>query len=163
MLLEIIQQPNPILREKALKVNKITPALKELIINMLNTMYEKSGVGLAAPQVGHSLRIIVFDETPERNAPKVLINPEIVSSSKKKILGIEGCLSCRGVEMLVERAEKVTVQGQDLDLKPIKFKAEGFLARILQHEINHLDGITIMDIGKPVPPEEKNKPREIVI
>lgn len=154
MILDILQLPNPILKEKAIKVSRLTPELKDFIVNMVETLYAKHGVGLAAPQVGRSIRIIVFDETPEQHAPKVLINPEILSHSNKKATAIEGCLSCRGSEMEVDRYQRIKVRGQDLSWETITFAAEGLLARVIQHEVDHLNGITIVDIGRPVPPEK---------
>lgn len=162
MILDVIQQPDPILKEKALKVSKITPELQEFIINMVETMYAKNGVGLAAPQLGRSLQIIVFDETPERHSPKVLINPEITSHSSKKIAGVEGCLSCRGIEMEVDRYQTIKVRGKDISFSDISFEAKGFMARIIQHETDHLKGITIMESGHPVPPELKGKVKGII-
>ncbi len=154
MLLEIIQQPNPLLHEKSAKVTKFTPELFKLCKDLIETMYASNGVGLAAVQVGQPIRIIVFDETQERNEPKVLINPEITSHSKNKIPSIEGCLSCRGQEREVQRYAKITVKGKTLAGKTVTLKAEGMLARVLQHEIDHLSGVIILDIGKTVPPAE---------
>jgi peptide deformylase len=162
MILDILQQPDPILKEKALKVSRLTPELKDFIVNMVETLYAKNGVGLAAPQVGRSIQIIVFDETPERHAPKVLINPKITGHSTKKTSGIEGCLSCRGIEMEVNRYQTIKVQGKDLAFEDIAFEAKGFMARIIQHEVDHLNGITIIESGHPVPPELKGKVQGII-
>ncbi len=154
MLLEVINEPNPILKEPAAKVTKITPAIIELAHNMAETMYKNKGVGLAAPQVASLLQIIVFDDSPERNDPRVLINPEILSHSQQQETAIEGCLSCRGIEAEVDRWQAVTVKGKDLDWKTRTIKASGFLARILQHEIDHLNGITITKVGRILGPDE---------
>lgn len=154
MILEIIQQPNPILREKSHKVEKVTAQIKELAENMLQTMYKFHGIGLAAPQVGQPVRLIVFDPSHDKNMPSALLNPEIVSHSKQQDEKIEGCLSCQGFQGKVMRYSKVTVKGKSLDGKAVKFKAEGLLARVLQHEIDHLQGIIIMDKAVPVTPEE---------
>ena len=153
MLLEIIKEPNPVLKEPAAKVAKITPSVIELAKNMAETMYKSKGVGLAAPQVAVSLQIILFDDSPERNNPRVLINPTIVSHSRQKESAVEGCLSC-SAEAEVERWQAVTVKGKDLDWKTRTIKASGFLARVLQHEIDHLDGKTITETGRTVRPAE---------
>lgn len=157
MLLEVINEPNPILKEHAAKVSKITPAIIELAHNMAETMYRYKGVGLAAPQVANSLQMIIFDDSSERNNPRVLINPTIVSHSQQQESAIEGCLSCKGVEAEVERWQAVTVKGKDLDWKTRTIKASGFLARILQHEIDHLQGITISNSGRILSPEEMDE------
>ena len=146
MLLPVLQQPDPLLREKSLKINKITPQLKELAENMLETMYAMgNGVGLAAVQVGQLYRLFVYDVSSDRNEPQVLFNPELISHNNQTAKNIEGCLSCRGFEGVVERYIKVTVRGLNLDGKKIQIKADGLLARVLQHELDHLDGIIIMD------------------
>lgn len=153
MILDVIQQPNPILRQKAVKVTKITAEIKKLAGNMLETLYATHGVGLAAPQVSQPIQLIVFDVSAERDQPGALINPEIVSHSKNKVKKIEGCLSCRGFEGLAERYEKVTVKGMSLNGKSVTIKAEGLFGRMLQHEIDHLRGVLLIDIAEPIPPE----------
>lgn len=155
MKLPVVQQENAILHEKAAKIVKLTPEIQKLAENMIETLYAFNGVGLAAPQVGEPLRLIVFDITPERDQPGALINPEIVSHSKNIVEKLEGCLSCKGFEGWVKRYEKVTVKGQTLSGKVVTIKAEGLLARMLQHEIDHLNGIIITDIARPISPEEQ--------
>lgn len=123
--------------------------------NMLETMYSYRGVGLAAPQVGQPIQMIVFDSSPERDQPAALLNPEIISHSKEMTETIEGCLSCRGFEGKVRRYAKVTVKGLNLAGKKVTFKADGILARVLQHEIDHLQGVIIMDKAILLTPEEK--------
>lgn len=155
MKLTVIQGSSPILHEKAAKISKITPDILALAQNMLETMYAHNGVGLAAPQIGQSIRLITFDISPERDQPGALINPEIVSHNNKTLEKIEGCLSCKGFEGWVTRFEKVTVKGQNLSGKVATIKAEGLLARMLQHEIDHLEGIIITDKARPITPKEQ--------
>jgi peptide deformylase len=155
MKLPILQQDNPILRGKAVKVSRVTQDVIELAKNMVDTLYAFNGVGLAAPQIGQPIRLIVFDVSPEHDHPGGLINPELVSHSKNTVEKLEGCLSCKGFEGWVTRFEKVTVKGQALSGKVITIKADGLLARMFQHEIDHLNGIIITDIARPITPEEQ--------
>ncbi len=149
----IITPENPLLRQKAKKVTNFGPALKTLTDDMVETMREAPGVGLAAPQVAVSQRVIVVEFAPEPEegeAPKPpklyrVVNPEIAKVSEEKILGVEGCLSIPGYVGEVERHAAVTVKGFNLQAKPIRVKAEGWLARIFQHEIDHLDGVLFID------------------
>lgn len=157
MKLTVVQQGSPILHEKALKISRITPDIIKLAEDMIETLYAFNGVGLAAPQVGQPLRLIVFDVTPERDQPGVLINPEIISHSKNTVEKLEGCLSCKGFEGWVTRFEKVTVKGQTLSGKVVTIKADGLLSRMFQHEIDHLNGIIITDHARPITPEEQAK------
>jgi peptide deformylase len=151
---EIITPPNPTLRQKAKKVRSVTPAVQSLVNDMIETMRVSAGVGLAAPQIDVSQRVIVVEygeglEDPEREAapPKlyVVINPEIVRHSKETVSGNEACLSVPGYFGEVHRHEAVTVKGLDRDGKPLRIKAKGWLARIFQHEIDHLDGMLFID------------------
>lgn len=160
MILDVIQQPNPILKQKTVKITKITAEIKKLAANMVETLYAAHGLGLAAPQISQPIQMIAFDVSEDRDQPCVLINPEIVSHSKTKIKKIEGCLSCRGYEGLVNRYEKITVKGLSIDGKAVTMKTEGLLARVLQHEIDHLNGIMIVDIGETIPPEMLKKLEE---
>lgn len=148
----IVNLPDPVLRRKAHKVTAVTKEMQLLIDDMIETMREAPGVGLAAPQVGISERLIVVeygeDEDEDEAAPKklfVVINPEIIKSSEEKETGVEACLSVPGLAGEVERFLKVTVKGLNRHGKPTKIKAEGWLARIFQHEIDHLDGILFVD------------------
>lgn len=140
-LLHIVRYPDPVLREKAGKVTRITPNLKRMVENMAETMYDASGIGLAAPQIGISKRVIIVDPG---EGLITLINPEIVKMSGKE-RAREGCLSFPGVWGEVDRAQSVEVRGLDLDGEEVYIAAEGFLARALQHEIDHLDGIVFTD------------------
>lgn len=120
--------------------------IRELVRDLFETMYAASGVGLAAPQVGVGKRVIVVDVSPveENIAPLGLVNPEIVER-KGLVEGTEGCLSIPGVEGVVPRAESVLVRALDPQGQPVRIRAEGLLARALQHEIDHLDGILFID------------------
>lgn len=133
---------NPILRRKALKVKKIDIEIKRLILDMKKTMEKENGVGLAAPQVGQSLQIIIVK--PEQKIT-VLINPQIKKLSKKTNIMEEGCLSLPGRYYFIKRPAKIKVRGLSQDGQKVKIKADGLLARIIQHEIDHLDGILITD------------------
>ena len=147
---EIITLPQTILRHKAHKVTDFGPDLQALADDMVETMRLAPGVGLAAPQVNESIRLIVVefgDEEDEEVPPKLYImaNPEITRTSTDTLVGTEGCLSIPGVQGDVERALTVTVKGLNRRGKPMTVKAKGWLARIFQHEIDHLDGILFVD------------------
>ena len=153
-LREIVTPPNPTLRMKAKRVRSITPAIQTLADDMVETMRAAPGVGLAAPQVDVSQRVIVVEYADGVEAaddqeipPKlfVVINPEITRRSGDTSMGIEGCLSLPGLMGEVERHEWVTVRGLDRHGKAFKKKVHGWLARIFQHEIDHLDGILFID------------------
>ena len=151
---EIVTFPDSFLRLKAKPVKKFDKELQTLIDDMFETMYNEPGVGLAAPQIGESLRLVVIEyaEEPEdENAPEpkpkryVLVNPEIVEKSEEMVEGMEGCLSVPGLIGKVDRHEKITVKALTRHGKPQKVKAEGWIARIFQHEMDHLDGILYID------------------
>ena len=145
-ILEIKEYGDPILREKALLVEEITPDILNLIKDMAETMYADSGVGLAAPQVGVSERIITIDEDEEKLL--VLLNPEIIKSEGEAVEE-EGCLSVPGVYSEVKRSLKVAVKALNENGDPIEITKEGLTARALQHEIDHLNGILFIDkIGR---------------
>lgn len=138
-----------ILRSKSRKVARVTPKLVALARQMLETMRQANGVGLAAPQVGILQRFFVVElpEDPENNLPSetyILFNPEIVKNAGEQI-GFEGCLSIPGYIGEVARAEKITIQGMNEQGHPVRYKAEGYLARVFQHELDHLDGILYTD------------------
>ncbi|HYG59916.1 MAG TPA: peptide deformylase [Symbiobacteriaceae bacterium] len=143
-ILEIVKDPHPVLRKKAKPVTKISPAIRQLLDDMAETMYEAPGVGLAAPQVGVSKRIIVIDPQDEETGLFQLINPEIVAR-EGWVQGTEGCLSLPGVVGDVYRFEKVKVVALDRNGRKVYIDAEGWLARIFQHEIDHLEGIMYTD------------------
>ncbi len=133
-----------ILTKKCKPVKEMTEKNRELVQDMLDTMYEANGVGLAAPQVGILKRIAVVDVTEERNQPIVLVNPEIVKEEGEQ-RGSEGCLSVPDKVGIVVRPNKVKVKAYDINMKPITVKGEELLARALVHEIEHLDGILYVD------------------
>jgi peptide deformylase len=152
---DIVSLPAPILRGKARKVTGFGPDLQTLIDDMVETMRDAPGVGLAAPQVNLPLRLIVVeygDEEDEDTPPKlyVVVNPEIVRSSEGLEVGTEGCLSIPNYAGDVERSLAVTVKGQNRRGQPIRIKAKGWLARIFQHEIDHLDGVLFIDRAEKV-------------
>lgn len=139
---QIIRIGDPVLREKAAKVPKITPNILKLLDNMADTMYNAGGVGLAAPQIGISKRVIFLDTG---DGPLELINPEIKFVTKEIEVGVEGCLSLPGVQAEVERAVGVKVHALNREGKHVELEARKLLARALQHEIDHLNGILISD------------------
>src|SRR5512147_1727670 len=153
-LRKIVTLPEAVLRRKARAVTKFDKDLQTVIDDMIETMRQAPGVGLAAPQVGLSERIIVVeyyereeDEEIE-DAPKkvwAVLNPEIVKASEEKVMGVEGCLSIPGLLGEVERHAEVQVKGLNRHGKPMKVKAKGWLARIFQHEIDHLNGVLFTD------------------
>ncbi|MBI5418855.1 MAG: peptide deformylase [Deltaproteobacteria bacterium] len=146
MLRPILTYPDPFLLKKAAPVSRVDDKVRELIRDMFETMYAASGVGLAAPQIGVGKRVIVVDVSPaeKESAPLALVNPEIVDR-KGLAEGTEGCLSIPGVEGVVPRAEFVLVRALDQQGAPVQIPARGFLARALQHEIDHIDGILFID------------------
>jgi peptide deformylase len=151
--LPIITIPDPILRQRAKKVTLFDDNLKTLAQQMSMTMRNYDGVGLAAPQVGQSIRMIVVEYEPRENEDSrgnpfpltVLVNPTITKFSKEQEVIAEGCLSLPDLEADVKRSAEVNVAAQDLDGKKFKIRAKGLLARALQHEIDHLDGVLFTD------------------
>lgn len=138
---EIIKEGDPVLRQVAQPVERVTKKLTALINDMAETMYAVDGVGLAAPQIGEPIRVIVADAGDGLIA---LVNPVITKTDGEDI-EVEGCLSIPGVTGYVKRYAQVQVQGLNEKGKPVKIQADGLLARILQHEIDHLDGILFID------------------
>jgi peptide deformylase len=145
-VLEIRKYPDEVLKKKALPVDNIDKDLQCLIDNMIETMYAAPGIGLAAPQVGVSKRLIVIDVSTkdEKHPLIVLINPEITEADSF-IDSEEGCLSVPGYTSTIKRAGRVIVKGLDRNGKPVQIEGTGLLARALQHEIDHLDGILFVD------------------
>jgi len=142
MLRKIVCFPNPILRKKAKAVARVTEKIVKLIDDMIQTMHAApGGVGLAAPQVGESVRVIVADMG---EGPIAIVNPKIVKKSGRQTV-IESCLSLIEIQAPVTRAEKVALEGLDRAGRKINVKAEGFLATVFQHEIDHLDGYVFID------------------
>ncbi|MCX7846110.1 MAG: peptide deformylase [Dictyoglomaceae bacterium] len=141
MVLKILTIENPILRKRAKKIEKIDEDIKKLAENMLETMKFSNGVGLAAPQVGKNIRLVVVSYDEE---DYIFINPEIIEKEGENV-DIEGCLSIPSVEVPVKRAEKILLRYQNLKGRTLNMEFDGLLARIIQHEIDHLDGILIVD------------------
>lgn len=146
----IVAIPEPVLRRKAHKITIFDKDLQILVDDMIETMREAPGVGLAAPQINISSRLIVveFGDEDNEEAPKklyVMINPELTFLSEEKVNGVEGCLSVPGIVGEVERYNEVLVKGLNRHGKPTRIKAKGWLARIFQHEIDHIDGILYTD------------------
>ncbi|HUP90053.1 MAG TPA: peptide deformylase [Longimicrobiales bacterium] len=143
--LEVRILGDPVLRAKAQPVKTVSEETHRLIRDMFDTMYNEEGVGLAAPQVGVSERIIVVDPHMDDHEAFALINPEIIEASKESEKGEEGCLSIPGLRDLVERSIHVKVRGMSPEGEVREFEADDLVARILQHEIDHLDGVLFID------------------
>jgi peptide deformylase len=141
---------DPVLREKAAPVEAVTEEVRALIADMFETMYAEDGVGLAAPQIGISERILVIDTREEGSEPIAFVNPILRQESEETEKAEEGCLSLPGLNDVVERAARVVVDGLDRDGNPQKIEAEGLLSRALQHEIDHIDGILFIDRVSPL-------------
>lgn len=147
----VLYHPHPVLRDIAAPVDAFDSDLKDLVSDMFETMDEYRGVGLAAPQVGMSSRILVVSYKKHRFE---IVNPEIVSASGEA-WDEEGCLSLPGVTLNMKRYARIHVKGFSVVGRPIVVREKGFLARILQHEIDHLNGVLIIDNGLPVEPESE--------
>jgi peptide deformylase len=148
-ILNIVKDPDPVLRKKAVKVRKVDDGIRKLADDMFETMLDAPGVGLAAPQIGKSIRLITVhvpedEDDGTKETSLKLLNPEIVKAHGSQ-LGPEGCLSIPGWAGDVERAMNITVKAIDMNNRPVRIKAEGYLARVLQHEIDHLDGVLFPD------------------
>ncbi len=158
---------DPVLTKKCRRVEKLTGRIQALIGDMLDTMYDASGVGLAAPQVGVLKQIVVIDVSEERNDPHVLINPKIVESDGEQT-GNEGCLSLPGKYGVVTRPMNVKVRAFDADMNEYVLEGEGLLARAICHECDHLDGILysskapdgIFDVPDDDEAEAEDSPQE---
>ncbi|HUH96228.1 MAG TPA: peptide deformylase [Anaerolineales bacterium] len=167
----ILTLPDPVLYRKARPVTKFDKDLQTLIDDMIDTMRDAPGVGLAAPQVGISERLIVVEYAEQPPAEQgeeiqevkprlyVMINPEILKTSEETVTGVEGCLSIPGLVGEVERFEEIQVRGLNRRGQAMKVKARGWLARIFQHEIDHINGVVFTQratrIWKPVTEEEE--------
>ena len=179
-LRQIVYLPDPVLRRKAKPVTKFDKELQTLIDDMIDTMREAPGVGLAAPQVGISQQLAVIEyaeddeeeelaedvETPHEPKPKklfVIINPEIIKVSDEKVMGIEGCLSIPNLHGEVERHHAIQVKALNRHGKPVKIKVDGWMARIFQHEIDHLNGVMFTDLATKVwtPAEDEEEQVEL--
>ena len=145
--LSIVIYGNPILQQRAKEVSAVSEEQEALAKRMFELMYASHGVGLAAPQVGISERIIVLDGSCVAPAatPKALANPVILKRSRRRHVAVEGCLSLPGIEGQVPRAWQIRVRAIQLGHGPVEFDTEGFEARIIQHELDHLDGVLFID------------------
>jgi peptide deformylase len=147
-LREVLQFPDPRLKRVSEPIDQITDEIRRLADDMLDVMYDEPGIGLAAPQVGEAVRLIVLDtewaQGDGEKSPLVLVNPEILDADGK-IVWTEGCLSVPDFEADVERAARVRVRARDLDWKETELDAEQLKAVCLQHEIDHLDGVLFID------------------
>ncbi len=157
---KIVHIPDEVLRRKAHKITSFDDDLSQLIDDMIETLHEAPGVGLAAPQVNVSQQLIIIEYNEnEEQRPKlyVVINPEIIKPSEEKEMGVEACLSIPGLVGEVERHKSMTVKGLNRHGKPVKYKVSGWLARIFQHEIDHLNGVLFTDLATQIwqPSEEE--------
>lgn len=146
--LRLTLYPSPALRKTAPPVQAFDDGLKATVAGMLEVMYESRGVGLAAPQVNLGLRLLVINETADRekiDQELVLVNPTITSRGRETTLHEEGCLSFPDIYAEIARPDACTVEAQDVDGKALKLKLTGFLSRIVQHEMDHLEGILLVD------------------
>ena len=152
--MEIVKQPNKILHKKLENVNQITSKIKGVISDMKKVMKENNGIGLAANQIGQDFKIFVIEENlaKEARVPNTFINPEITDYSKEKSIEEEGCLSIPDYWVDIPRSKKIMFKALDENGKKIKFKAKNLLARVIQHEVDHLNGRLISDWAdkKPV-------------
>jgi peptide deformylase len=161
MIREIVIYGDPVLRKKGKQIDKVTDEIRTLAQDMIETMHEAHGVGLAAQQVGETIQLTVIDVSdaenrpsrmwidgqevdPKEHMPLILLNPQLELSRETEI-GPEGCLSFPEVTAEISRAERVKVTASDLDGKPVSFEAEGLLSRAVQHETDHLNGILFID------------------
>jgi peptide deformylase len=147
--LKILEFPDPRLRIKAEPVRVFDSALQQLVEAMFATMYAAPGIGLAATQVDVHKRLLVLDVSEAKNAPQVLINPNILVREGKQVYQ-EGCLSVPGIFAEVERAERIVVEAQDRHGAPFRLTAEGLLAVCIQHEMDHLEGRLFVDYLSPL-------------
>ena len=147
-VLKVRRYGDPVLRRRATAVETVTPDVRRLVDDMIDTMYDEVGIGLAAPQVGASVRLLVVGDEEGRGA-QALVNPAITAQGGT-LTAEEGCLSVPGIFAQVTRSEWVTLQAQDLDGRPIAITARGLRARVFQHEIDHLDGVLFIDRLAPV-------------
>jgi peptide deformylase len=146
-VLQVRRYGDPILRQKAAPVAEVTPEVQRIIADMVETMYHQVGIGLAAPQVGIPIRLILVDDGSR--GPRAFINPAILER-RGSIRGEEGCLSIPGIFGEVERSEWIRVEATDAEGQLIAFEARGLQARVIQHEMDHLDGVLFIDRLPPV-------------
>ncbi|MBX4186687.1 MAG: peptide deformylase [Candidatus Doudnabacteria bacterium] len=157
-MLKIVTIPDPILNKKTELIKKFDQGLEDLVSEMIETCRKANGIGLAAPQIGKSIRLCIINLEHMGLPPFPLVNPKIVKKSWKKTNMEEGCLSIPGLFGIVRRPVKITVEAQNLSGEKNKFEADGMLSRVIQHEVDHLDGILFtskMLRKTPGKPEEK--------
>jgi peptide deformylase len=147
-VLKVRRYGDPVLRAKAKPVVEITPQIRAIVEDMIDTMYEEVGIGLAASQVGILLRLMVVGDE-EGGPARALVNP-VIAESGGQVTAEEGCLSIPGVFAQVTRAAWVTLDAKDLDGRPVSIRARGLQARVFQHEMDHLDGILFIDRLEPL-------------
>jgi len=157
--LTILEFPDPRLRTKAQPVTAFDTALKQLAADMLETMYEAPGIGLAATQVNVHRQLLVLDVSEEKNQPMTLVNPKVTAKEGSQTYQ-EGCLSVPGIFADVERADRIKVEAQDIEGKPVSFEADGLLAVCIQHEMDHLVGKLFVDYLSPLKRELVRKKLE---
>jgi peptide deformylase len=159
-ILPIVKLDNPILRKKAVKVTSFGPEFQRLADDMLETLIAAPGVGLAAPQVNIGQRLIIVRLPDDEESRKeygdkagvvfTIANPKIIKASRTQVDGVEACLSIPGYAGNVFRHEEIVITGEDRHGKPVRIKAKDWLARVFQHEIDHLDGVLYIDIAEEV-------------
>ena len=149
-ILTVLRFPDPRLKTKATPVNEITEETKTIIDDMIETMYDENGVGLAATQVNIHQRIVVMDVSENGDEPIVLINPEIIATSNDTLINEEGCLSVPGTYAKVDRHTTCTVKALDKDGKEFTLDGEGLMSICIQHELDHLNGILFIDYLSPL-------------
>jgi peptide deformylase len=143
---EIRMLGDPVLRAPSEAVDEVDDGVRTLVADLMDTMYDADGVGLAAPQVGVGLRVIVVDTREEDGeGPLALVNPSIVEASGDTEKAEEGCLSIPGIADIVERPARVVIDALDPEGRPLRVEADGLRARALQHEVDHLDGVLFLD------------------
>ena len=147
-VLAVRKYGDPVLRRRAAPVREITPEIRRTVEDMVETMYDEVGIGLAAPQVGVSLRLMVVGDD-KSGAPRALVNP-VIAESGGEVTAEEGCLSLPGIFAPVTRAEWVRLEAQDLDGTPVSIRAKGLTARVFQHEMDHLDVVLFIDRLDPM-------------
>jgi len=144
-LAQIRQYPDPVLRMRANEIESFDDDLRRLVERMTELMQDANGVGLAGTQVGTLRRVFVFQPEGEDEGPRAVVNPALIKTSEVTISDTEGCLSMQGVSIPVERPAKVTIEGKDENGEDVEFELEERDARVVQHELDHLDGILILD------------------
>lgn len=140
-MLKIVTIPDPILTKKTSLIDEPGPYIKKLVADMIEACRKSNGIGLAAPQIGKSIRLCIINLEHVGLTPFALINPKIIKRSWKKIEMEEGCLSIPGIFGIVKRPERIKVEAQNLNGEKHVFDADGLVARVIQHEVDHLDGI----------------------